>query len=151
MGQRILSQGRRRARHRHRRGSDNGSGIYRMAARYVSSIFVFTLPHYESILTIIPVVILDVGKYAPKFTLGFSVMCGFSACEFGIIFVLRYFAKREAELDRREEEKRLTGDAAPDAIASSHSRDAEERDTPVGDIPPRLSLKDFDQEVLEVK
>ncbi|KAJ9216640.1 hypothetical protein DTO166G4_1856 [Paecilomyces variotii] len=100
----------------------------------------------------LPVVILNVGKYAPKFTMGFSVMCGFSACEFGIIFVLRYFANREAELDRREEEKRLSSDATAASTAASCARDEEERGiTHVGDIPPRSSLKDLDQEILEVK
>lgn len=41
------------------------------------------------------VLILNVGKYAPRFHLGFSVMSGLSVCEFGMIFVIRYFAQRE--------------------------------------------------------
>lgn len=75
--------------------------------------------------------------------MGFSIMAGISVLEFGIIFVLRYFANREAELDRREEEERLAAAAA---------QYEEDRDVPsVDEAPPRLSLKDIDQSVLEVK
>lgn len=126
-----------------------------MVTRYISPIFsIYPLDpnHLYNSSNILPVVILNVGKYAPKFTMGFSVMCGFSACEFGIIFVLRYFANREAQLDRREEEKRLSSDATAASTAASCARDEEERGiTHVGDVPPRVSLKDLDQEVLEVK
>jgi hypothetical protein len=69
-------------------------------------------------------------------------MAGISVLEFGIIFVLRYFANREAELDRREEEKRLA--------AATSAQD--EEDVPsLGESPSRLSLKGVNQSVLEVK
>ncbi|KAL2798660.1 major facilitator superfamily domain-containing protein [Aspergillus keveii] len=47
----------------------------------------------------VPVVILDTGKYAPKFTMGYSIMCGVSALQFAMIFVLRYFVNRQKEND----------------------------------------------------
>lgn len=39
--------------------------------------------------------ILDVGKYAPSFHMGFSVMCGVSVLELSSIFLISYFEKRE--------------------------------------------------------
>lgn len=39
--------------------------------------------------------ILNVGKYAPKFKLGFTVMSVLSVCEFGMIFVIKYFVDRD--------------------------------------------------------
>ena len=52
----------------------------------------------------VPVVILNVGKYAPRFHLGFSIMSGLSVLEFAMIFVLRYFVNRQ----NRDEELRKT-------------------------------------------
>jgi ACS family pantothenate transporter-like MFS transporter len=53
------------------------------------------------------VVILDVGKYAPKFTMGYSVMCGVSLLQIIMIFVLRYCVKWENAHHGQEEKDRL--------------------------------------------
>ncbi|KAL2820914.1 major facilitator superfamily domain-containing protein [Aspergillus cavernicola] len=50
----------------------------------------------QAFIAWVPVVILDTGKYAPKFTMGYSVISGISVLQFSMIFVLRYFAKKEA-------------------------------------------------------
>lgn len=39
--------------------------------------------------------ILNTGKYAPKFTLGFTVMSVISVGEFAMIFVILYFVTRD--------------------------------------------------------
>ncbi|KAL4969802.1 major facilitator superfamily domain-containing protein [Aspergillus stella-maris] len=49
----------------------------------------------QAFIAWVPVVILDTGKYAPKFTMGYSVMSGISVLQFAIIFVIRWFAQRE--------------------------------------------------------
>lgn len=49
----------------------------------------------QAFIAWVPVVILNVGKYAPKFTMGFGIMSGISVIEFVMIFVLRYFVNRE--------------------------------------------------------
>jgi ACS family pantothenate transporter-like MFS transporter len=41
------------------------------------------------------VVILNVGKYAPNFKMGFTVMSVLSVCQFGMIFVIKYFVDRD--------------------------------------------------------
>jgi len=43
----------------------------------------------------VTVVILNVGKYAPRFKMGFIVMSVLSVGEFSMIFVIRWFANRE--------------------------------------------------------
>ncbi|KAL4882478.1 hypothetical protein BJY04DRAFT_187148 [Aspergillus karnatakaensis] len=53
----------------------------------------------------VTVVILDTSKYAPKFTMGYSIMSGISVLQFAMIFVLRYFANREKRLEVEEEER----------------------------------------------
>jgi ACS family pantothenate transporter-like MFS transporter len=40
-------------------------------------------------------VILNVGKYAPNFKMGFTVMSVLSVCQFGMIFVIKYFVDRD--------------------------------------------------------
>jgi hypothetical protein len=47
------------------------------------------------LLTILLVIILNVGKYAPKFNMGFTVMSVLSVGEFSMIFVIRYFVNRD--------------------------------------------------------
>ncbi|KAL4907731.1 hypothetical protein BDW74DRAFT_175511 [Aspergillus multicolor] len=59
----------------------------------------------------VPLLILDTGKYAPKFTMGYSVMSGISVLQFGIIFVIRWFAKREERLDARASQEEGGGAA----------------------------------------
>ncbi|KAK1531953.1 pantothenate transporter liz1 [Colletotrichum paranaense] len=49
----------------------------------------------QAFIAWVPVVILDVGKYAPSFHMGFSVMCGVSVLELSSIFIIRHFEKRE--------------------------------------------------------
>jgi len=56
----------------------------------------------------VPVVILNVGKYAPRFHMGFSIMAGVSVLQFGMIFVIRYFVKRDEGL-KKEGEKSEDG------------------------------------------
>lgn len=51
----------------------------------------------------VPVLILNVGKYAPRFTLGFAVMTGLSVLQFASIFIVRWFAKRELSKERVDE------------------------------------------------
>ncbi|KAK2769603.1 DszA family Xenobiotic compound monooxygenase [Colletotrichum kahawae] len=48
-------------------------------------------------------VILDVGKYAPSFRMGFSIMSGASALELSSIFLIKHFEERE-----KAEEQRVT-------------------------------------------
>ena len=52
----------------------------------------------------VPLLILDVGKYAPRFKLGFSVMSGISVLQFASIFIVRYLAKREARIEVRDDD-----------------------------------------------
>ena len=49
----------------------------------------------QAFIAWVPVLILNVGKYAPRFHLGFSVMSGISVAQFAMIFVLKWFAERE--------------------------------------------------------
>lgn len=58
----------------------------------------------QAFIAWVPVLILDVGKYAPRFHMGFSVMSGISVLQFASIFLIRYFAKWEEKKDREEEE-----------------------------------------------
>lgn len=63
----------------------------------------------------VPLLILNVGKYAPRFKLGFSVMSGISVLQFASIFLVRWFARREV---RKE-----TG-SVPEVHAEEASHDA---------------------------
>ncbi|EXF85949.1 pantothenate transporter liz1 [Colletotrichum fioriniae PJ7] len=49
----------------------------------------------QAFIAWVPVMILDVGKYAPSFHMDFSVMCGVSVLELSSIFLISYFEKRE--------------------------------------------------------
>ncbi|KAL4799619.1 major facilitator superfamily domain-containing protein [Aspergillus venezuelensis] len=52
----------------------------------------------QAFIAWVPVIILDTGKYAPKFTMGYSVMSGISVLQFAMIFVIRWFAQREERM-----------------------------------------------------
>lgn len=49
----------------------------------------------QAFIAWVPVVILNVGKYAPKFKMGFTVMSVLRVCEFGMIFVIKYFVDQD--------------------------------------------------------
>ncbi|KAF2026297.1 putative pantothenate transporter [Setomelanomma holmii] len=51
----------------------------------------------QAFIAWVPVLILNVGKYAPRFPMGFAVMSGISVLQFSSIFIIRWFVKREAE------------------------------------------------------
>lgn len=57
----------------------------------------------QAFIAWVPVVVLNVGKYAPKFKLGFQVMSALSVGQFLMIFVLRFFANREKKAERVRE------------------------------------------------
>ena len=60
----------------------------------------------------VPVLILDVGKYAPRFKMGFAVLSGISVLQFISVFLVRWFARREAEKEKRQQEEAVNGEAA---------------------------------------
>lgn len=68
----------------------------------------------------VPLVILDVGKYAPRFHLGFSIMSGLSVCQFAMIFVLKWFVERQ---ERRAKLKQAMGDGEGEGSMDRGSRD----------------------------
>jgi ACS family pantothenate transporter-like MFS transporter len=57
----------------------------------------------QAFIAWVPVLILNVGKYAPRFHMGFAVMSGISVLQFASVFIIRWFAKREAERDQSHE------------------------------------------------
>jgi ACS family pantothenate transporter-like MFS transporter len=62
---------------------------------WVPGRYYFSLSSQDSgLLILCLVVILNVSKYAPKFKMGFTVMSVLSLCEFGMIFVIKYFVDR---------------------------------------------------------
>jgi ACS family pantothenate transporter-like MFS transporter len=63
----------------------------------------------QAFIAWVPVLILNVGKYAPRFHMGFAVMSGISVLQFASIFIIRWFGKREAERDQSHESD-LVGD-----------------------------------------
>ncbi|KAJ4377343.1 hypothetical protein N0V83_000168 [Neocucurbitaria cava] len=63
----------------------------------------------QAFIAWVPVLILNVGKYAPRFHLGFSVMSGISVLEFSSIFLIRYFANGEAAKERAGEDAGVSG------------------------------------------
>lgn len=54
----------------------------------------------QAFIAWVPVLVLNVGKYAPRFHLGFSVMSGISVLQFAMIFVLRFFVNRQTEQEK---------------------------------------------------
>tara|TARA_R110002003_G_scaffold46_10_gene3808 strand:- start:18319 stop:18696 length:378 start_codon:yes stop_codon:yes gene_type:complete len=57
----------------------------------------------QAFIAWVPVLILNVGKYAPRFHMAFAVMSGISVLQFASIFIIRWFGKREAERDQSHE------------------------------------------------
>ncbi|KAF4427038.1 Pantothenate transporter liz1 [Colletotrichum fructicola] len=55
----------------------------------------------QAFIAWVPVVILDFGKYAPSFHMGFSIMCGVSVLELSSIFLINYFEQREKAKEER--------------------------------------------------
>ncbi|KAE9371716.1 putative allantoate permease [Stipitochalara longipes BDJ] len=60
----------------------------------------------QAFIAWVPVVILNVGKYAPRFKMGFTVMSVLSVCEFAMIFVIKYFVDRDSRRDAAAESGR---------------------------------------------
>ncbi|KAK1624493.1 major facilitator superfamily domain-containing protein [Colletotrichum phormii] len=56
----------------------------------------------QAFIAWVPVMILDVGKYAPSFYVRFSAMCGVGVLELSSIFLIRYFEKREVTKNDQE-------------------------------------------------
>ncbi|KAF5483806.1 Dimethyl-sulfide monooxygenase [Colletotrichum fructicola] len=55
----------------------------------------------QAFIAWVPVVILDFGKYAPSFHMGFSIMCGVSVLELSSIFLIKHFEQREKAKEER--------------------------------------------------
>ncbi|KAK1841703.1 pantothenate [Colletotrichum chrysophilum] len=55
----------------------------------------------QAFIAWVPVVVLDVGKYAPSFHMGFSIMCGVSVLELSSIFLIKHFEEREKAKEER--------------------------------------------------
>jgi len=64
-------------------------------------------------IDIILVVILNTGKYAPKFHLGFTVMSVISVGEFAMIFVMLYFVTRDKKKQAAREIETPEGQNSP--------------------------------------
>ncbi|KAK1659078.1 major facilitator superfamily domain-containing protein [Colletotrichum godetiae] len=56
----------------------------------------------QAFIAWVPVVILDVDKYAPSFHMGFSVVCGVSVLKLSSIFLIRYVEKRKVTKNDQE-------------------------------------------------
>ncbi|CAG9945696.1 unnamed protein product [Clonostachys rosea f. rosea IK726] len=65
----------------------------------------------QAFIAWVPVLILDVGKYAPKFTMGFSVMCGISVLQFASIFIIKFVSERYG-IKRKHGNETLPADSA---------------------------------------
>ena len=63
------------------------------------------------------VVILNVGKYAPQFKMGFTVMSVLSVGEFTMIFVIKWFVVRDRKRDFAAETADSGGQTGDDAQA----------------------------------
>lgn len=72
----------------------------------------------------VPVLVLNVGKYAPRFHLGFSVMSGISVMQFAMIFVLRFFVNRQTA---QEEMQKHEAEAEAEASITKKGSDASDR------------------------
>jgi ACS family pantothenate transporter-like MFS transporter len=64
----------------------------------------------QAFIAWVPVVILNVGKYAPRFHLGFSVMSGISVLQFTMIFVLRFFVQRQTKQEELQKTRAAEAD-----------------------------------------
>lgn len=56
----------------------------------------------QAFIAWVPVLILNVSKYAPRFHLGFSIMSGVSVLQLSPIFLIRWFASREEKNGKKE-------------------------------------------------
>lgn len=63
----------------------------------------------QAFIAWVPVLILNVGKYAPRFKLRFCVMSGISVLEFASIFLIKDFAEREEAKNKSEQEAGIDG------------------------------------------
>ncbi|EEA22123.1 hypothetical protein EYB26_007787 [Talaromyces marneffei] len=53
----------------------------------------------------VPILILNTSKYAPKFTMGWSILTGFSACQLAMVFVIRWFVQRDKRRAREQQQQ----------------------------------------------
>lgn len=58
----------------------------------------------QAFIAWVPVLILNVGRYAPRFHMGFSIMSGISVLELAAIFLIRWCAKMEEKRTAAEKE-----------------------------------------------
>lgn len=103
MDKRSLRLRPRGTRHRHWRRANNGPGIRRLGSKSVS-------PLLSCLVTIIlttnhTVLILNTSKYAPKFTMGWSILTGFSACQLAMVFVIRWLVQRDKRRAREQQQE----------------------------------------------
>lgn len=56
------------------------------------------------------VLILNTSKYAPKFTMGWSILTGFSACQLAMVFVIQWLVQRDKRRAREQEDDGIVGD-----------------------------------------
>ncbi|KAF2788792.1 retrograde regulation protein 2 [Melanomma pulvis-pyrius CBS 109.77] len=63
----------------------------------------------QAFIAWVPVLILDVSKYAPRFHLGFSIMSGISVLEFGSIFLILWFVRRDERRKVESGDEDMTG------------------------------------------
>ncbi|KEF52947.1 uncharacterized protein A1O9_10853 [Exophiala aquamarina CBS 119918] len=89
----------------------------------------------------VPLLVLNVGKYAPRFHLGFSVLSGISVLQFTMIFVLRFFVKRQNRL----EEMQQTHPEGIDFTRGPDREDQNESDTQRGTGDTVESLEKISQ------
>lgn len=71
----------------------------------------------QAFIAWVPVVILNVGKYAPQFKMGFTVMSVLSVGEFTMIFVIKWFVDRVRKRDVAAETANSGGQTGDDAQA----------------------------------
>ncbi|PCG97769.1 Major facilitator superfamily domain, general substrate transporter [Penicillium occitanis (nom. inval.)] len=53
----------------------------------------------------VPILILNTSKYAPKFTMGWSILTGFSACQLAMVFVIRWLVQRDKRRSREQQQE----------------------------------------------
>ena len=61
-------------------------------------------------------VILNVGKYAPEFKMGFSIMCGVSVLQFCAIFLIKFVSERYGTVKSPSDEHDEASDAITDEV-----------------------------------
>lgn len=70
-------------------------------------------------------VILNVGKYAPRFKMGFTVISVLSVGEFTMIFVIRWFVNRDKRKKALKEESETNKDDGEDEIPTAVRKEEE--------------------------